>query len=230
MSKTYVFAGANSKVAIATATILKQNGNKIIGISTKAEHPVYNEFYTIKKYENLSFPTISGPIDGLVYFPGTINLKPFNRLTANNFLEDYEINSLGAVAFVQSYLSNLKESNLASIVFISSVAVSTGMSFHASIAMAKGAIEGLTKALAAEFAPNIRVNCIAPSLTDTPLAEKFINTPEKIELSKKRNPLKMIGQAKDLANGIEFLLSENSSWITGQVIAIDGGMNNLKTL
>lgn len=230
MNKTYIFAGANSKIAIETAIKLKEKGDKIIGISTKGTHLIYDEFYTVEKYDLISFPKINEPIDGLVYFPGTINLKPFNRTTTNNFLEDYEINSLGAVAFVQTYLSNLKESNSASIVFISTVAVSTGMQFHTSISMAKGAIEGLTKALAAEFAPNIRVNCIAPSLTDTPLAEKFINTPEKIELSKKRNPLKKIGNPIDIANGIEFLLSEKASWITGQIIAIDGGMNNLKLL
>ena len=102
------------------------------------------------------------------------------------------------------------------------------MPYHSSIAMAKGAIEGLTKALAAELAPDIRVNCIAPSLTNTPLAEKFINTPEKLDLSQKRNPLKKLGTPNDLANAIEFLLSSKSEWITGQILAVDGGMNNIK--
>jgi NAD(P)-dependent dehydrogenase (short-subunit alcohol dehydrogenase family) len=108
------------------------------------------------------------------------------------------------------------------------VAANTGMPFHSSIAMAKAAIEGLTKSLAAELAPAIRVNCIAPALTNTSLGEKFLNTPEKIEASQKRNPLKKIGEPIDLANAIEFLLSEKSNWITGQVIAVDGGMNTLK--
>ncbi len=228
--KTYLFAGASSKIAIETAKLLKQQGNKVIGISTKTENTIYDEFYTIEKYDFSVFPAIAQTIDGLVYFPGTINLKPFNRITANNFISDYQINSLGAVAFTQAYLANLKDSSNASIIYISTVAVSTGMPFHSSIAMAKGAIEGLTKALAAELAPTIRVNCVAPSLTDTPLAEKFINSPEKLEASQKRNPLKKIGSANDLANAIEFLLSEKSSWITGQILAVDGGMNHLKIL
>lgn len=228
MTKTYVFAGASSKSAIETAKILQGSGNKVIGISTKKENPDYNSFYSIDKYETASYPVINESIDGLVYFPGTINLKPFNRLTINDFLTDYQINSLGAVAFIQAYLPNLKTGTNPSIVLISSVAASIGMPYHSSIAMAKGAIEGLTKALAAELAPDIRVNCIAPSLTNTPLAEKFINTPEKLDLSQKRNPLKKLGTPNDLANAIEFLLCSKSDWITGQILAVDGGMNNIK--
>jgi NAD(P)-dependent dehydrogenase (short-subunit alcohol dehydrogenase family) len=135
---------------------------------------------------------------------------------------------LGAVAFVQAYLNNLKKAENASIVFISTVAVSIGLPFHSSISMAKGAIEGLTKALAAELAPSIRVNCVAPSLVNTPLGDKFINTPEKLEAMQKRNPLRKVGEASDVANAIAFLLGKESSWINAQTIAVDGGMNNLK--
>lgn len=226
--KTYIFAGASSKIAIDAARQLQAQGHKVIGISTQSENPLYNEFYTVEKYDFGLFPSISGTVDGLVYFPGTINLKPFNRLTANNFLSDYQINSLGAVAFTQAYLSNLKDSTSASIVYFSTVAVAVGMPFHAAISMAKGAIEGLCKSLAAEFAPSIRVNCIAPSLTDTPLAEKLLNSPEKLEASQKRNPLRKVGTANDLANAVVFLLGEQSAWITGQILAVDGGMNHLK--
>lgn len=229
-SQTFVFAGASSKIALETASQLKSQGHKVIGISTKTENSIYDKFYTVEQYDFSVFPVIADTIDGLVYFPGTINLKPFNRLTAKEFLSDYHINSLGAVAFIQAYLSNLKSSLSPSIVFISTVAVSTGLPFHTSISMAKGALEGLTKSLAAELAPLVRVNCIAPSLTDTPLSEKFINTPEKVEASQKRNPLRKIGVAGDIANAIEFLLSSKSSWITGQIIAVDGGMNSLKLL
>ena len=227
-TKTFVFAGASSKIAIETARLLQAQGCKVIGISTKTENPIYDEFYTIEKYNLNSFPSLTEKIDGIVYFPGTINLKPFNRITENNFIADYEINSLGAVAFTQAYLQNLKASENASIVYISSVAAAIGMQFHTSIAMAKGAIEGLTKSLAAELAPNIRVNCIAPSLTATPLAEKFINTPEKTTASQNRNPMKKIGESIEIANTIEFLLSEKSSWITGQILAVDGGMSTIK--
>lgn len=227
-SKTYLFAGASSAIAKETQISLSSKGHKVIGISTKSAESAYDDFYEIENYDFGNFPSIEGEIDGLVYFPGTINLKPFARLTKEDFKKDYEINASGAVAFVQAYLGNLKKAENASIVFISSVAVGTGLPFHASIAMAKGAIEGLTRSLAAELAPSIRVNCIAPSLVNTPLGNKFINTPEKIEQMQKRNPLRKIGEPKDIANAVSFLLTEESAWVSGQIIAIDGGMNSIK--
>ncbi len=228
MSKTFLFAGASSAIAKEAATLLKQKGHRVIGISTKDTISLYDECYKIENYHLAAFPEIAEPINGLVYFPGTINLKPFARLTQAEFITDFQINSLGAVAFTQAYLGNVKRSPNASIVFVSSVAVSIGLPFHASISMAKGAIEGLTKALAAEFAPSIRVNCVAPSLANTPLGDKFINTPDKMEQMKKRNPLQMIGNPIDVANAIVFLLSDESVWVSGQVMAVDGGMSKIK--
>jgi 3-oxoacyl-[acyl-carrier protein] reductase len=226
--KTYVFAGASSAVAIAAAKLLKQQGHVIIGISTRPPQDVYNKAFTVAEYNFDTFPEIEGAIDGIVYFPGTINLKPFNRFTKQDFVQDFSINALGAAAFAQAYLPNLKKSSNASILFISTVAVAAGMPFHSSIAMAKGALEALTRSLAAEFASKIRVNCIAPSLTHTPLAEKFLATPEKREAAQNRNPAKKIGSVEDIANAIAFLLGNQSAWITGQVLAVDGGMGNLK--
>lgn len=167
-------------------------------------------------------------IDGLVYCPGSINLKPFHRLTEADFLNDWQVNFMGAVKIIQQLLPALKRAEAPSIVLFSTVAVQTGMPFHASIAAAKGAIEGLARSLAAELAPKIRVNCIAPSLVQTSLADKLTNTPEKIEAGGKRHALQRIGQPGDIAAMAEFLLSDKATWITGQVLHVDGGMSTLK--
>ena len=227
-SQTILLAGASSGMAKATSRILKAAGNVVIGISTKNDVEGYDEFYVVENYNKLSYPKIDRPLDGIVYFPGTINLKPFNRVSNEDIVHDFNVNVLGAVNFVQEYLPNLKKRNTASIVFVSSVAASVGLPFHASIAIAKGAISSLTISLAAELAPNIRVNAVAPSLVKSELSEKLLNTEEKIAAMKQRNPMKKIGSAEDIAEGICFLLSEKSAWISGQIIAIDGGMNNLK--
>ena len=152
-----------------------------------------------------------------------------HRISEEEFLEEYKINALGAVSVVQRYLQNLKNAPPSpSIVFMSTVAVAQGMNFHTSISMAKGAIEGLTLALAAELAPTIRVNAVAPSLTASPLSEKLINSPEKLEASDKRHPMRRIGQPEDIAHAIQFLLSDQSSWMTGQILHVDGGMSTIR--
>ena len=166
-------------------------------------------------------------IDGLVYCPGSINLRPFRGLKLETFESDMQINFFNMVKVVQQILPQLTASNQASIVLFSSVAASMGMPFHTSVAAAKGAIEGFAKALAAEYAPKIRVNVIAPSLTNTPLADKFLNNETKQEKSAERHPLKRFGQPEDLAKMATFLLSENASWISGQILHVDGGMSTL---
>lgn len=169
-------------------------------------------------------------IHGVVYCPGSINLKPFNRLTTQDFLKDFQQNVLGAVSSIQKVLPNLKKADGASIVLFSTVAAKLGMPFHASVAASKSAVEGLAKSLAAELgASKIRVNVIAPSLTDTPLAGSLLNTEEKRDASAKRHPLQRIGTPDDMAQLVKFLLSDESSWITGQVIGADGGLGSLKT-
>jgi NAD(P)-dependent dehydrogenase (short-subunit alcohol dehydrogenase family) len=226
--KTYLFAGASSAIGKKASEILRKEGNKVIGISRNDCSEHYDDFYTVDNYGKENFPAISEPINGLVYFPGTINLKPFARLSSTDLDNDYQVNTLGAVYFVQNYLNQLKNVESASVVFISTVAVKTGMPFHSSVALTKGAIEGLVPALAAELAPKIRVNAVAPSLTHTALSERFLNTPEKQDASRNRNPMKKIGSPDEVAEAICFLLTSKSSWITGQVLGVDGGMGNLK--
>ena len=166
-------------------------------------------------------------IDGLVYCPGSINLRPFKALKIDAFENDLQINFLNAVKVIQTVLPNLTASNQSSIVLFSTVAVKMGMPFHTSVSASKGAIEGFAKALAAEYAPKVRVNVIAPSLTDTPLATKFLNSDEKKEKSAARNPMKKVGTSDDIAQMATFLLSENSNWISGQIFHVDGGMSSL---
>ena len=144
-----------------------------------------------------------------------------------NFEKEMQLNFFGLVRSVHGILDKLKNSKQASLVFFSTVAVKVGMPFHTNIAAAKGAIEGFAKSLAAEYAPNFRVNVIAPSLTDTPLAEKLLSNDDKRNKMKERHPLKRVGEPKDIANLAAFLLSENSGWITGQVLGVDGGLSTI---
>ncbi|UEG49553.1 SDR family oxidoreductase [Ferruginibacter lapsinanis] len=231
--KNIVIVGAGKGIGLKVAELLNID-NHLITISRNATlelDSLHTKFYQLDVTNNdidilNDLPDV---INGLVYCPGSINLKPFNRLTTADFLNDFNQNVLGAVTIIQKLLPNLKRANNASVVLFSTVAVKVGMPFHASIAAAKGAIEGLAKSLAAEFATTkIRVNVIAPSLTDTPLASVLLNTEEKREASAKRHPLQRIGTPEEIAKLVCFLMNDDSSWITGQVIGVDGGLGSLK--
>jgi NAD(P)-dependent dehydrogenase (short-subunit alcohol dehydrogenase family) len=178
--------------------------------------------------ETLNFDFLPETIEGLVYCPGAINLRPFARITAADFMQDYNLQVVGAIKTIQAVLPKLKASNGASIVLFSTVAVQLGLNFHTQVAASKGAIEGLTRALSAELAPSIRVNCIAPSLTDTPLAASLLNSDQKMEANAQRHPLKRVGTVQDISEMACFLLSNKTSWMTGQVLHVDGGMGNIK--
>jgi len=173
-----------------------------------------------------TYPQIDGEIGGLVYFPGSINLRPFSSLKLSDFENDYNINVLGLIKVLKHYHKQLAQDS--SVVFISSVAATVGMPYHASISMCKSAIEGLCRSLAAEWAPKVRVNCIAPSVVQTKLSTRLFRTDAQVEQMNARHPLQKVGQPKNISDAISFLLSDKSSWITGQTLHIDGGLSNLK--
>lgn len=176
-----------------------------------------------------SLPSFDEPLAGLVYCPGSINLQPFSRIKPDELRQDLELNLIGAVRCLQQYLPNLQASDSASVVLFSTVAVQTGFPYHAMVSASKGAVEGLTHALAAEWAPKIRVNAIAPSLTNTPLAERLLREDSKKQAAAARHPLKRVGQAEDIAQMAVFLLSDKASWITGQIMHVDGGVSSIKS-
>ncbi len=228
-AKTYLLAGGNSGIGLATLGLLRAEGHRVIVAGRTPE--ALKDADTLEWDATNSATELALPetLDGLVYFPGTITLKSFRSLKDDDFRRDMEVNFFGAVRFIRAALPALQKADNAAIVLFSTVAVQTGMPFHASIASAKGAVEGLTRALAAELAPKVRVNCIAPSLTDTPLAANLLSSDAKAQASRERHPLKRIGDPAETAQLVRLLLSDTAGFITGQVIGIDGGLSSLRT-
>ena len=231
MKKNILIIGGSSGIGRALVDLLGSKHN--IYVASRSNESLANAEVTHISYDvmndALDLSNLPEQLDGFVYCPGSINLRPFRGLKPQTFQEDFNLNVLGAVKSLQSVLPLLQKSPQASLVFYSTVAVTTGMPFHASVAAAKGALEGLTRSLAAEYAPKFRVNCIAPSLTDTPLADKFLNNEAKLEKAQERHPLKQVGSAKNIAQMTAFLLGEESQWMTGQILHVDGGIGDLKT-
>jgi len=226
---TYIVAGSSSGIGQAIALNLLNAGHEVIGFNRN--HPNF-EYSNFSFYEadfsqlDVQLPELSQAIDGIFYCPGSIQLKPFKNIKSTDFINDFMLNVIGATQLIKKYLPQLQLAASPGIVLFSSVAAQTGMSFHSSIASSKAAIEGLTKSLAAEFAPKIRVNAIAPSLTQTALSEKFINTEEKLQASRDRHPLKKIGTAEEIATSSIQIMQNH--WMTGQIITIDGGLGSIR--
>ena len=228
--KNYLVIGGSSGIGKEISELL--SNENIVFSTSRNELNESNENIRHIKYDvledELDPELLPDQIDGFVYCPGTINLRPFRSLKLETFRSDLELNLIGAIKTLQIILTRLQQSPSSSIIFYSTVAVKTGMPFHSSVSSSKSALEGLTKSLAAEFAPKIRVNCIAPSIVNTPLANKFLNTEDKIEKAAARHPLNKIGTAKEIAQLTQYLLDEKSKWITGQIINIDGGISSVK--
>tara|TARA_B110001454_G_C12625082_1_gene394512 strand:- start:210 stop:893 length:684 start_codon:yes stop_codon:yes gene_type:complete len=225
--KSVLIVGGSSGIGKSLVNMLLDT-TKVISMSrTSSEitHPNLTE-YTCDVL-NDTLPELSS-IDSIVYCPGSINLKPISRLKQDDFSTDFSINVLGAVKIIQKYLPVLKNGSNPSILMFSTVAVKMGMPFHASVAASKGAVEGLVKSLAAEFAPTIRVNAIAPTLTDTPLAAKLLRNDKLKEMRADMHPLKKYLQSEEVAEMANFMISDKAMAFSGQVFEMDCGMVSIK--
>ncbi|WP_350286078.1 SDR family oxidoreductase [uncultured Croceitalea sp.] len=227
MSKNILLIGGSHGIGFEMAKTL--HDEHTVYVASRTNEELYNLDVNYIKFDattdTLDESQLPKEIHGFAYCPGSINLKPLKMLSIDVFKEEMELNFFSLVNVVKAIIPRMAEGS--SMVFFSTVAVSTGMPFHTSVAAAKGAIEGFAKSLAAEYAPKVRVNCIAPSLVDTPLAGRLLNNDKKREMMSNRHPLKRVGQAEDIANLAVFLLSEKSTWVTGQVLGVDGGMSTL---
>tara|TARA_Y100000992_G_scaffold297780_1_gene261888 strand:+ start:519 stop:1208 length:690 start_codon:yes stop_codon:yes gene_type:complete len=227
--KNILMIGGSYGIGLPLVKILNKEFN--VHVACRTNDQLQSENVNFIKFDALNDEfdnsLIPDEIHGFVYLPGSINLRPFKGLSVEAFKQDLEINLISLIKVLKTVMPKLVAADNSSIVLMSTVAVQRGMPFHSSVSASKGAIEGLTKSLAAEYAPKIRVNAVAPSIVDTPLANRFLNNDLKIEKSAQKHPMKRVGNSADIAETINFLLSEKSSWMTGQIIGVDGGTSTL---
>ena len=226
MEYTILIVGHRTGIGRSIAELMLNSGHSVLGISREVCDYSHENLTSLTcNIAEIDDSLIPENLSGFVYCPGTINLKPFRSLKTQDFQDDFEINALGAASALQKVERSIK-SGKGSVILFSTVAVGQGMPFHASVAMAKGAVEGLGKSLAAEWAPNVRVNVIAPSLTDTPMASKLLGNESRRESSEQRHPLKSVGEPIDIAQMAKVLLE--SRWISGEIIGVNGGMGHIR--
>ncbi|MFK7816609.1 MAG: SDR family NAD(P)-dependent oxidoreductase [Gammaproteobacteria bacterium] len=234
MSKNILIVGGNSGIGHACVKALAEH-NQIYSLTRSGVvgSPIENVEYVSGDVHKtgLDYSFLPERLDAVIYCPGTINLKPFSNLMTEDFEKDFKINVIGLVNTIKAAMPALKYSGNASVIAFSTVAVSQGMSYHASVAAAKGAIEGLIRSLAAEYAAvGVRFNAIAPSLVNTPLASSLTKTESRLATISKRHPLNRIGEPDEIASMVKFLVSDDASWMTGQVLHVDGGLSSIKEL
>ena len=230
MTKNILIIGASSDIGLEISKLATADGHNIYATSRDdANANNFDNFIQLDPNKSLDvLDDLPEDIDGLVYCPGTINLRSLQRLTLEDIKNEMEVNFYGAFNIIKKVLPNLKKNDGASVVLFSTVAVKTGMPMHSSIAAAKGAVEGLAKSLAAELAPRVAINCVAPSIVDTKLATNILSTDERKQASADRHPLKTIGSINSIANSAYFLLQAKENWISGQIFRPDGGLSALK--
>ena len=230
--KNYLIIGGSSGIGLSIVNQLVNTGNNVYSTYFSNELNQLNQKANYIKYnastDEMDLAHVPDKLDGFVYCPGSISLKPFKRIKGEDLIDDFKLNVVGAITSLQKALPKLLNAEKSSIVLFSSVAVKTGFNFHSQVTTCKGAIEGLAISLAAEFAPKIRVNTISPSLTKTKLSKKLLSNEDKVNANKERHPLKKIGNPNEISELACFLLSEKSSWITGQNIIADGGISSLR--